>query len=440
MSSTWSATRAPEVTELQVLDARGFNLGQALSSVTEGRGIVVNVVASDREEGVDSVRLYRALNASGQGRASASWSARTWPRRSSSTSRSRRPRRRVPAASAPRRPTSTVSRRPVAAAHAADHQADQPPRRPSCRSRRVLIIDGQELVVSVEVRTTSAPKASTAWSSTSTACRSRPSSIRSLRRPARLRRSTSTAPADRRPKGARASRSTRSPTMCSASRRDPDRAHRHRSRTRSSPSWSCCCRRRRDPDRRPEPQRSAPASPTSASGRAGPHAGWCASCRNEAAAGRHSRLEISERDLSLSGAESDPDNHFYVYRRTFPADNVIVREERAQRTRAHADARPHAQPRGVQRDHARGRAGYRRAPLLRADESAGEPGRRRHRPRHLLHRARPVHGETASRRVHRRVVDRRPDALGARAGQPGRARLPADGRAAHRSVHRRSAQ
>ena len=52
----------PQIADIQVLDARGFSLGAA-GEITEGREIVVNVLASDRETGVDSVRLFEALGA-----------------------------------------------------------------------------------------------------------------------------------------------------------------------------------------------------------------------------------------------------------------------------------------------------------------------------------------------------------------------------------------
>ena len=51
----------PQVTDIQVLDQRGFSLGTAITEVTEGRGIVINVVASDPEVGVDSIRLFQSL-------------------------------------------------------------------------------------------------------------------------------------------------------------------------------------------------------------------------------------------------------------------------------------------------------------------------------------------------------------------------------------------
>ena len=51
----------PQVEQIQILDSRGFNLGQGLAQITEGRGIVVHVIASDREAGVDAVSLYRAV-------------------------------------------------------------------------------------------------------------------------------------------------------------------------------------------------------------------------------------------------------------------------------------------------------------------------------------------------------------------------------------------
>ena len=58
---TLVANQPPSVKQIQILDFRGFNLGDALTEITEGRGIVVHVIASDPEVGVDSVRLYRAL-------------------------------------------------------------------------------------------------------------------------------------------------------------------------------------------------------------------------------------------------------------------------------------------------------------------------------------------------------------------------------------------
>ncbi|MCU0661938.1 MAG: IPT/TIG domain-containing protein, partial [Myxococcota bacterium] len=51
----------PEIVQIQILDSRGFNIGMGAQEVTEGRGIVVNVVAKDRESGVDWVRLHSAL-------------------------------------------------------------------------------------------------------------------------------------------------------------------------------------------------------------------------------------------------------------------------------------------------------------------------------------------------------------------------------------------
>jgi len=50
----------------EILDSRGFNLGDARADITEGRGIIVNVIATDREVGVDSARLYRALGSTVQ--------------------------------------------------------------------------------------------------------------------------------------------------------------------------------------------------------------------------------------------------------------------------------------------------------------------------------------------------------------------------------------
>jgi hypothetical protein len=54
----------PEVTSIQFLDAEGYNLGN-VSEVTEGREIVVNVLATDAEAGIDSITLYSAQGGSG---------------------------------------------------------------------------------------------------------------------------------------------------------------------------------------------------------------------------------------------------------------------------------------------------------------------------------------------------------------------------------------
>ncbi|MBK6810760.1 MAG: hypothetical protein IPG81_18050 [Sandaracinaceae bacterium] len=51
----------PTVERIQVLDARGFSLGSSVTQLTEGRGIVVQIVARDVEIGVESVRLYMAV-------------------------------------------------------------------------------------------------------------------------------------------------------------------------------------------------------------------------------------------------------------------------------------------------------------------------------------------------------------------------------------------
>jgi len=50
----------PEVTAIQVLDNLGYNLG-GVTEVTEGRSIVINVIAEDAEAGIDSASLYQAL-------------------------------------------------------------------------------------------------------------------------------------------------------------------------------------------------------------------------------------------------------------------------------------------------------------------------------------------------------------------------------------------
>jgi len=51
----------PEIRQLQILDARGYSLGSALTEVTEGRGIIVHVLANDAEAGVDGARLFMRL-------------------------------------------------------------------------------------------------------------------------------------------------------------------------------------------------------------------------------------------------------------------------------------------------------------------------------------------------------------------------------------------
>ncbi|MCG8590275.1 MAG: IPT/TIG domain-containing protein, partial [Proteobacteria bacterium] len=52
----------PTVADIQILDNRGFLLGAGIAEVTEGRNVLVNVVATDPEVGVASVRLFRADN------------------------------------------------------------------------------------------------------------------------------------------------------------------------------------------------------------------------------------------------------------------------------------------------------------------------------------------------------------------------------------------
>ncbi|MCG8435138.1 MAG: Ig-like domain-containing protein, partial [Gammaproteobacteria bacterium] len=54
----------PEVKQIQVLDARGFNLGP-VTEITEGRGIIIHVIASDPEVGVDSARLFQRIGPPG---------------------------------------------------------------------------------------------------------------------------------------------------------------------------------------------------------------------------------------------------------------------------------------------------------------------------------------------------------------------------------------
>ncbi|NOX26701.1 MAG: hypothetical protein GXP21_00660, partial [Gammaproteobacteria bacterium] len=51
----------PSIDQIQILDERGFNFGDSLTEITEGRGIVVSVIASDPEIGISSVSLNQAL-------------------------------------------------------------------------------------------------------------------------------------------------------------------------------------------------------------------------------------------------------------------------------------------------------------------------------------------------------------------------------------------
>ncbi|HEX6549757.1 MAG TPA: Ig-like domain-containing protein, partial [Gammaproteobacteria bacterium] len=52
----------PSVDGIQILDSQGYSLGSSVSQITEGREIVVQVLAHDPEVGVDSVRLVQATN------------------------------------------------------------------------------------------------------------------------------------------------------------------------------------------------------------------------------------------------------------------------------------------------------------------------------------------------------------------------------------------
>ena len=52
----------PEVFGMNLLDRRGYNLG-SVESVTEARGVVVQVLANDPESGVNSATLYGAVAA-----------------------------------------------------------------------------------------------------------------------------------------------------------------------------------------------------------------------------------------------------------------------------------------------------------------------------------------------------------------------------------------
>ena len=53
----------PEVNAIKLLDARGFAMGE-VTELTEGRGIVVQVQASDAEVGVDAAALYYSIGLS----------------------------------------------------------------------------------------------------------------------------------------------------------------------------------------------------------------------------------------------------------------------------------------------------------------------------------------------------------------------------------------
>ncbi|HEY9199158.1 MAG TPA: Ig-like domain-containing protein, partial [Gammaproteobacteria bacterium] len=55
----------PQITGIQVLDERGFSLGTGVTQITEGRGIVINVIANDPEVGVDRVTLFQSLFGAG---------------------------------------------------------------------------------------------------------------------------------------------------------------------------------------------------------------------------------------------------------------------------------------------------------------------------------------------------------------------------------------
>lgn len=51
----------PLIKSIQILDNRGFNMGDTLNTITEARSIIVNVIASDKESGVQKVRLFQSL-------------------------------------------------------------------------------------------------------------------------------------------------------------------------------------------------------------------------------------------------------------------------------------------------------------------------------------------------------------------------------------------
>ncbi|MDA8142310.1 MAG: Ig-like domain-containing protein, partial [Desulfobacteraceae bacterium] len=53
----------PQVTKIQILDSHGNNIGDSVTTITEGREIVVSVIANDPEVGVDNVTLYKAMGA-----------------------------------------------------------------------------------------------------------------------------------------------------------------------------------------------------------------------------------------------------------------------------------------------------------------------------------------------------------------------------------------
>ena len=54
----------PSIDGIEILDDQGYSLGTNVSQITEGRNIVVQVAAHDPEAGVQSARLYQAVNPS----------------------------------------------------------------------------------------------------------------------------------------------------------------------------------------------------------------------------------------------------------------------------------------------------------------------------------------------------------------------------------------
>ncbi|KPA12609.1 Cell surface receptor IPT/TIG domain protein, partial [Candidatus Magnetomorum sp. HK-1] len=55
--------RPPEIRHIQILNSKGFKLSDSLETITEGRDIIVNVIAYDQEKGIDNITLYQAIHA-----------------------------------------------------------------------------------------------------------------------------------------------------------------------------------------------------------------------------------------------------------------------------------------------------------------------------------------------------------------------------------------
>ncbi len=48
----------PQITKIQILDSKGFNLGAMVTQLAEGRQIILDPVASDFETGIDMIRMF----------------------------------------------------------------------------------------------------------------------------------------------------------------------------------------------------------------------------------------------------------------------------------------------------------------------------------------------------------------------------------------------